>query len=203
MNRETDHIKPNKGVITDKAATLFFLRGIQAVSIDEIIAHCGISKRAFYQHFSSKEVLVEAVVERITNKGRKFLRLSPEISPNAITEIDNFFNYLQESILELSPAFLKDLKRHFPDAQSKFSRFWNLLIIPHLENNISRGIGESLYRADFDRELTGWYYCWQIINILERAKTSGGARRLIRLTQDFYLHGLVNQKGLALLLTKV
>jgi AcrR family transcriptional regulator len=46
------------------AAGLFYERGIQAVSIDEITAASGTSLRRLYQCYPSKEHLVEAYLER-------------------------------------------------------------------------------------------------------------------------------------------
>lgn len=51
--------------LTDTAADLFLERGYEAVSLDELIARAGGSRRNIYNHFGGKEGLfIEAVTER-------------------------------------------------------------------------------------------------------------------------------------------
>lgn len=45
------------------AIRLFYERGIHAVGLDTIIEEAGVSKTAFYKHFSSKDELVLAAVQ--------------------------------------------------------------------------------------------------------------------------------------------
>ncbi len=49
--------------LIETAATLFYRRGIQRTSIDEVVAGAGLTKPTLYRHFRSKDELVAAVVE--------------------------------------------------------------------------------------------------------------------------------------------
>ncbi len=46
--------------ILDTADRLFYRRGIRAVGVDTIAAEAGVSKRTLYNHFASKDALIEA-----------------------------------------------------------------------------------------------------------------------------------------------
>ena len=46
-----------KQMIVDSAIELFAQKGIEATSVQQITAHCGISKGAFYLSFKSKDEL--------------------------------------------------------------------------------------------------------------------------------------------------
>jgi AcrR family transcriptional regulator len=46
------------------AGDLFYVRGFQAVGLDQILARVGITKTAFYKHFESKDDLILAVIEQ-------------------------------------------------------------------------------------------------------------------------------------------
>ena len=46
------------------ADRLFYLEGIRAVGVDTIAAEIGISKRTLYNHFPSKESLINAYLQR-------------------------------------------------------------------------------------------------------------------------------------------
>ncbi|WP_062153276.1 TetR/AcrR family transcriptional regulator [Beggiatoa leptomitoformis] len=51
-----------KQAIVDAAAALFLNKGYGNVSMDEIAAQAGVSKRTVYNHFPSKEVLFSEIV---------------------------------------------------------------------------------------------------------------------------------------------
>jgi AcrR family transcriptional regulator len=53
-----------KARILETADRLFYLRGIRAVGVDTVAAEIGISKRTLYNHFPSKDLLIEAYLER-------------------------------------------------------------------------------------------------------------------------------------------
>ena len=49
--------------ILETASKLFYQKGIQNVGINEVIATSGVAKRTLYRHFSSKDLLIEAVMK--------------------------------------------------------------------------------------------------------------------------------------------
>jgi AcrR family transcriptional regulator len=51
------------------ATTLFHHEGIHATGVERLIEHAHVSKRTFYQHFSSKSDLVEEYLRRIHQAG--------------------------------------------------------------------------------------------------------------------------------------
>jgi AcrR family transcriptional regulator len=50
--------------ILQTADRLFYLEGIRAIGVDTIAAEIGISKRTLYNHFPSKDSLINAYLER-------------------------------------------------------------------------------------------------------------------------------------------
>ncbi|HLZ06781.1 MAG TPA: helix-turn-helix domain-containing protein [Bradyrhizobium sp.] len=50
--------------ILQTADRLFYLEGIRAIGVDTIAAEIGISKRTLYNHFPSKESLINAYLQR-------------------------------------------------------------------------------------------------------------------------------------------
>lgn len=60
--------------ILDVATGLFYDRGVDGVGVAELCATAGISKQTLYRHFGSKDGLVEAVVERRSERVWRRLR---------------------------------------------------------------------------------------------------------------------------------
>ncbi|WP_307787667.1 helix-turn-helix domain-containing protein [Mycolicibacterium sp. S2-37] len=55
--------------ITAAASELFYRRGIHATGVDALIAQAQVSKRTFYQHFASKNELIETYLHSIAEQG--------------------------------------------------------------------------------------------------------------------------------------
>jgi AcrR family transcriptional regulator len=67
--------------LLDSAEALFYEKGIQAVGMDAIRAHSGVSLKRLYSYFPSKESLVEAYLTR--RDGRWLGRLATYVAANA------------------------------------------------------------------------------------------------------------------------
>ena len=61
--------------IMDAAYTLFYQSGFIRTGVDAIASAAGITKRTLYQHFSSKDELIEAVLEHQHNMALERIRL--------------------------------------------------------------------------------------------------------------------------------
>jgi len=55
---------PKRDLLLDTAFRLFYRDGYHAVGIDTILAEAGLAKMTLYHHFSSKEELIVAALER-------------------------------------------------------------------------------------------------------------------------------------------
>src|SRR3954467_11940888 len=59
---------PKRDLLLATAGDIFYRDGYHAVGIDTILAEAGLAKMTLYHHFSSKEELIIAALER---RGRK------------------------------------------------------------------------------------------------------------------------------------
>ncbi|MEU1541253.1 TetR/AcrR family transcriptional regulator [Actinacidiphila glaucinigra] len=63
--------------IVQAAADLFYVRGVNAVSLDDVRASSGTSKSQLYRHFADKDQLVHSVIElrtdQVLNRDRQML----------------------------------------------------------------------------------------------------------------------------------
>lgn len=55
--------------LLSSASRLFYRNGIHATGVEALIQHANVSKRTLYQHFSSKNELVEHYLRRIDGAG--------------------------------------------------------------------------------------------------------------------------------------
>lgn len=82
--------------ILDAAYGLFWRRGFLRVSMDEIAASAGITKRALYQHFRSKDALMAATLTYSSELALKRLRHFPRPVTTGDEVIESYFAQLGE-----------------------------------------------------------------------------------------------------------
>ncbi|WP_154896354.1 TetR family transcriptional regulator [Paenibacillus illinoisensis] len=91
------------------------------LKIDDIAKHMDISKVTLYKHFSSKDEIIEQVVEY----GIQYLQQADTVVyDDSVSYIDRFQNTFLESligVIYLSDLFLQDLKEFYPRLFEKIS----------------------------------------------------------------------------------
>lgn len=195
-------MKDKANNIVEKATNLFIQNGLHSVSMDEVALYSGISKKTLYENFQSKELLVNTVVQQIILKISKFIRLCADISPNAITEMENISSYAIGLPEMLTPVFMRDLKKYYPEAYVQLRIFRNNSIMPFIQTCLQRGMEEEVFRPDIDKTNMVWLYCWQLQNALEGESFLPDGKKVITDINDLFLHGVLNTKGFKLLSMK-
>lgn len=64
VTRIVKHPELRKNELLDCAQELFFARGYENTTVNDVIEKAGVSKGAFYHYFEAKEELLEALAER-------------------------------------------------------------------------------------------------------------------------------------------
>ncbi len=82
--------------ILDVASRLFFEQGYQATGINQIIAEAKVAKASFYHHFSSKEELGLAYLEKLQHERSTRMHQMVEKQKDPKRRLTTLFNYLEE-----------------------------------------------------------------------------------------------------------
>src|SRR5664279_3582554 len=102
----------HKERILEKATELFLRYGIRSITMDEIAAQLGISKKTIYQFFTDKDAMVEAVVEVEMKRNEENYRGFQSIAENAVHENFLAMDGLQEMLKGMNPQLIHDLEKH-------------------------------------------------------------------------------------------
>jgi TetR/AcrR family transcriptional regulator, cholesterol catabolism regulator len=93
----------------------FFAYGFRGVTMDDLAAQLGMSKKTLYAHFRSKIVLLEAVVmdkfHDVQNDLQEILESRSSDFPGTLHRM---VTTIQEHIGEIQPTFLRDIERGVP-----------------------------------------------------------------------------------------
>jgi TetR/AcrR family transcriptional repressor of nem operon len=83
--------------VLEKATQLFWSKGFEATSTDELLAVMGIGKSSFYNAFKGKRELFEKVIENFVNQSIAALLKDIEANIDPIQPLKTFFRNLATS----------------------------------------------------------------------------------------------------------
>src|SRR5258708_4995487 len=108
-----------KDRILQKAHELFMRYGVRSVSMDDIAAQLGMSKKTLYQYYSDKEELVDAVVTALLANNQKKCMAGKQNAENAIHEVFQAFEMIQELFENMNPSIVFDLDKYHASVYKK------------------------------------------------------------------------------------
>lgn len=135
-----------EGRILDTARELFFRNGIKSVTMDDIATEQGISKKTIYQYYKDKDELVNALTKDQTKCQHNDMCLIRKESENAIHELFESMKYMRQIFSRINPSMFYDMKKHHPTAWKTFRTFKEKELAGFIEENLSKGIKQGLYR---------------------------------------------------------
>ncbi len=90
-------------------------RGLRGVTMDDLCAELGISKKTLYGHFKSKAELLAAVVEdKISSVERDLAAIFAGRSDDFDKALAELLGCMQRHTDEVGPLFLRDVRRDAP-----------------------------------------------------------------------------------------
>jgi AcrR family transcriptional regulator len=94
----------------------YFTHGFRSVSMDDLAAELGMSKKTLYACFPSKTALVEAVLkDKVGAIEADLKQLAKEQASDVEAALHQFLSCLQRHTAEIQPAFIRDIGRETPE----------------------------------------------------------------------------------------
>jgi AcrR family transcriptional regulator len=136
-----------------KSHELFTRYGLRSVSMGDIAAQLGMSKKTVYHYYTDKDDLVGAVFTAIMEENRSCCGSDREKADNAIHEVFLAFDRMFDMFTNMNPSVLYDMEKYHPSVFKKYQEFKNEFLYGLIRSNLERGISEGLYRADIDIDI--------------------------------------------------
>ena len=185
-------------LIISTASRLFEQFGIRSVSIDNVCNELRISKKTFYNYFSQKEDLVEAVLVYQNNiQHEKFLKIFK--NKNAIDSLILTIREIRKTIGQESLAMCNDLEKYYPKVNDKYEQIAREEIRAGFERFLNQGIEEGYFRDDLDVEMIALFHSLQMKKTFEQMSQDPrkySKKRIFDFFIDLMIHLIANEKGL-------
>lgn len=139
--------------ILTKAADLFMRYGIRSITMDEIAAQLGISKKTIYQFFTDKDDMVSAVIDQEIRKNEDDCNQFRQDAKDAVHQVFLALESIEEMLKYTNPLMVYDLEKHHPRAYKKLKEYKYQFLYRMIMDNLQWGIDEKIYRADIHKDI--------------------------------------------------
>jgi len=189
--------------IQKAAHDLVMQYSIRSVSMDDIAASLGMSKKTIYLYFKDKDELVEAVVDNVIDTNQCICNDDREKAENAVHEIFLVMDMMVEMFKTMNPSILFDMQKYHPAAFRKFQQHRNEYLYNVCWQNLDRGIKEELYRPEINMEIMARYRVETMLTAFNPEFQRSVKQSLVEIEEEIiihYLFGLVSLKGYKMVL---
>ena len=134
----------DKNKIIAYAEEKFSTLGFFKTTMDELAKEMRISKKTIYKHFSSKNILVKAVLDTVRFSISSLITKIVEGDDNAVVKLYKISELLSRRISKISAAWLNDLRIHAPELWNEIEQFRKMMIQKNLTLIVEQGKREGL-----------------------------------------------------------
>jgi AcrR family transcriptional regulator len=101
--------------MVDAARRHFFSHGFRGVTMDDLAAELGISKKTLYAHFPSKTALLEAVLaDKFASVSKELERITREHPHDFPVALHQLLAGTLRELDEIKPPFVRDMRQKAP-----------------------------------------------------------------------------------------
>jgi len=142
----------NKRITTEKdriflhIQTLFLQEGFNKISMDEIASGLKVSKKTIYKHFSSKEFIVNAIVEGLMKSLQGMLEEITNSTADPVEKMIKIYKLIGQFLLSVSNKWINDLRIHQPTLWEKVDEFRTIRFNRSFASIIEKGKSEKLIK---------------------------------------------------------
>jgi TetR/AcrR family transcriptional regulator, cholesterol catabolism regulator len=192
-----DKIQTN---ILERVRELFYRYGVRSVSMEDICRDINISKKKLYQYFSSKNELVEKLLELERQNFEIIFDTHNFEGVNAIDILLIVSKELGDRFRDISPSMTFDLKKYYPDVYKTHVEERIEFIFGKIRINLEKGIKQGMYRDDLSTELVSRLYIRRLIDLHNPEffpADKFSFQTLFDVMFDNFIRGIANETGIS------
>ena len=182
----------------EKVAELFIENGAKTLTMDDIAREFGMSKKTLYQKYTTKEALLEDVLEyKLTEVIEKLNKMDKQIE-NAVDRMYCRDEEIEKAARSNNSVLIRQLLKYYPTIFNKHMMNFSERFTEVLVQNIERGREQGYYRKDFDAALYASIYFQMVMSydsspFLDTSKTDRAEYSNVAL--NFYMNAITTELG--------
>jgi TetR/AcrR family transcriptional regulator, cholesterol catabolism regulator len=180
----------------EKAMEVFKQDGLR-MPLDEIADKMGITKKTLYNHFDSKEALLSECIHSFVSEMKQQLNIMHADEIDAATGMKKGFEAIAGFFYSLSPVFLLDLKKMYPEMANAEHTAGFSFFIENVRKNLKKGIKEDTYRKDIDVNLISQYITYSVFAFFMNKvliSSDFSSKGYFKTMVDYHLRAIVSCK---------
>ena len=147
-----------KDQILIKATDMFLTLGFKSVTMDDIAAEMGISKKTIYQHYSNKDQLVKESTLHLFETISCGIDAICAIGNNPVEELFLIKDFVMKNLKNESASPIYQLQKYYPKIHKtlmmrQFDKMGDCVIV-----NLEKGIAQGLFRKEINTPLIARFY---------------------------------------------
>lgn len=182
----------------EKVAELFIENGAKTLTMDDIAREFGMSKKTLYQKYTTKEALLEDVLEyKLTEVIEKLNKMDRQIE-NAVDRMYCRDEEIEKAARSNNSVLIRQLLNYYPAIFNKHMMNFSERFTEVLVQNIERGREQGYYRTDFDAPIYASIYFQMVMSydsspFLDTSKTDRAEHCNVAL--NFYMNAITTELG--------
>lgn len=185
--------------ILDTALERFYQFGFSNVTVDEIAAELGMSKKTLYRHFRAKKELLRVGQERTVGRISEGLRRIGERSDwDSVTKLVAAWRFMVDNIPRPSQRFFQDLARNLPEVWRELDQRRSEVIRREFTGLFREGVRDGVFREDLGADFLILVFLALVQNVIKPETLSqlplSGAQMFEKLT-SILMTGVLTERG--------
>jgi AcrR family transcriptional regulator len=159
--------KEIKERILSQAEQLFLQFGYSKVTMDEIAASLGMSKKTVYKFFPGKEALVKEMITSMKcsiDDHIEYVWSNQEME--FMDKLKSVMNFIGKQTTKLHGPLLEDLHKNIPEVWQEIHDFRKANAVKRFTVFINEGVERGVFRKDIDRQLIVLFYLHAIQGLI-------------------------------------
>lgn len=191
-----------KETILQKATEMFLSLGFKSVTMDEIAMELAISKKTIYQHFTTKNDLVDATAIAMFEKISCGVDTICSQGLNSIHEVFEIRNFMTRHFNPENAAAFHQLQKFYPQTARNLRSRQFAKMHGCVTANLIKGIADGLFRQDINVEFVSRIYFTGLTGLKDQEVFPPDQFLPHHITKQFleyHLRAIVTQMGIDLL----
>ena len=174
--------------------------GFSRLSVDEIAAMFGMSKKTFYKFFPTKEDLINQVADRIMAEARVNMSRIGGSNKDFIAKLHELMGFVMFQSSRIGKALQDDVQRYAPDVWKRIEEFRTHRILEVFTHLVEQGIKEGYVRSDINKRvflLAVLGAVRSVVNPAVLAQESFSAHEAVQNMLTLFFTGILTEQGRA------